>query len=93
MADAVVGPVERPARWTEYVNRPQSAAEEAAIGEAIRRGRPYGDADWQHAVATRLGIESSLRPRGRPECGKSKTPDPFDVSGRCRGIRSVTWTG
>ena len=59
-------PVDRPRRWVEYVNRPQTAAEEAAIAESIRRGRPYGGVAWQHAVAARLGIESSLRPRGRP---------------------------
>ena len=70
-------PVDRPARWTEYVNRPQSAAEEAAIVESIRRGRPYGDADWQQAVSTKLGIESALRPRGRPRVRPIKDSRPL----------------
>jgi putative transposase len=59
-------PVDRPAGWVQYVNRPQNAAEEAAIAESIKRGRPYGEAKWQRSVANKLGLESSLRPRGRP---------------------------
>jgi putative transposase len=70
-------PVGRPARWTEYVNRPQGAAEEAAIVESIKRGRPYGDAAWQQAVAARLGIESALRPRGRPRVRRIKDSRPL----------------
>ncbi len=70
-------PVERPARWAEHVNRPQTAAEEAAIVESIKRGRPYGGPAWQRAVAARLDIESSLRPRGRPRVRPIKDSRPL----------------
>lgn len=52
--------------WLEHVNRPQSKAEEAAIEQSLLRGRPYGGEAWQQATAQRLGLEFTLRPRGRP---------------------------
>jgi putative transposase len=33
---------------------------------SINRGTPFGAADWVGKTATALGLESSLRPRGRP---------------------------
>ena len=60
-----------PAEWLEWVNQPQSAEEEKAIARCIGRGRPYGTADWVAAAAARLGLEGTLRPRGRP-----KKPSP-----------------
>jgi putative transposase len=59
-------PVQRRGDWTDFVNKPQTAAEEAALATAIARSRPYGQEGWERAMAKRLGAESSLRPRGRP---------------------------
>jgi putative transposase len=59
-------PVARPSRWLEHVNRPQTEAEEAAIRRSLQRGSPYGDAHWTERTAQRLGLQSTLRPRGRP---------------------------
>ncbi|MCI0461987.1 MAG: hypothetical protein L0Z62_33975 [Gemmataceae bacterium] len=60
------GPVPRPAGWLEHVNLPQTEAEVEALRECIRRRRPYGDAAWVGQAAQRLGLEASLRLRGRP---------------------------
>ena len=60
------GPVSRPAGWVEWVNEPQGASEEDALRRCIRRGMPWGGADWVKRTAVRLGLESSLHPRGRP---------------------------
>ena len=60
-------PVVQPADWEQYVNEPQSEAELEALREAIRRGAPLGDHAWQQQTAKLLQIESSLRPRGRPQ--------------------------
>jgi putative transposase len=65
------GPVLRPAGWLEYVNTPQTEAEVEALRECIRRRRPYGDDVWADRAAKHLGLEPSLRPRGRPR----KKPD------------------
>lgn len=60
-------PVDRPRRWRSWVDQPQTPAEESALRLCIARGRPYGDESWAKRTATRLGTESSLRPRGRPK--------------------------
>ena len=60
------GPVSRGSRWIRLVNHAQTEAEVAAVRKSIERGAPYGSATWQRLTARRLGLESSLRPRGRP---------------------------
>jgi len=60
------GPVPRPATWTEYVNTSLTEAELARLRRSIERGTPFGSADWMERTAKRLGLEASLRPRGRP---------------------------
>jgi putative transposase len=64
-------PVAEPAGWVELVNRPQTEAEVAAIRRSVQRGRPFGPEAWCGRVAARLGLASTLRPRGRPR----KEPD------------------
>ena len=64
-------PVARPLDWTSRVNAWLTAVEEEALLESVRRGRPYGSASWQSETASRLGLESSLRPLGRPKSGNN----------------------
>jgi putative transposase len=59
-------PVARPRRWLEIVNTAQTQAEEEAIRTAVQRGRPVGNPAWMARAAKRLGLETTLRPRGRP---------------------------
>ena len=61
--------VRRPGRWVESVDRPQSQKEVEALRLCVKRGRPYGGKEWVDSAAVRLGLESSLRPRGRPRKG------------------------
>jgi len=65
-------PVDRPTHWMKILNQPQTEAELAALHVAKDRGRPYGDDRWASKIAGRLGIESSLRPIGRPRKVKAK---------------------
>ena len=60
------GPVPRSRQWRRYVNEPQTDTEVVQVRESIRRGRPFGHTPWVKKTARKLGIESSLRPRGRP---------------------------
>ena len=53
-------------RRAGWVNEPQRASEEDALRRCIKRGSPWGGADWVKRTAVRLGLESSLHPRGRP---------------------------
>ena len=63
--------------WSTWVNRPQSEAEEAALVRCIRRGTPFGDDRWRVRTARRLGLESTLRPRGRPRLRPIKDSRPL----------------
>jgi putative transposase len=54
------------ADWVREVNRPQTEAELEALRRSVQRGQPYGEELWAERVARRLGLESTLRPRGRP---------------------------
>jgi putative transposase len=58
--------------WINYVNDPDCEIELEAIRRSALRGRPYGSAPWQSKVTRQLGLEHTLRPRGRPR----KTPIP-----------------
>ncbi len=60
-------PLPRPADWLEIVNCAQSEAELNALRRCVRRGCPFGNADWAARTAKQLGIESTLRARGRPK--------------------------
>lgn len=66
------GPVPRNKDWLNWVNQPQSEAELTALRKCIERGTPYGNESWQHATAERLGLETSLHPRGRPRIPEKK---------------------
>ena len=60
-------PLPRLANWIEHVNKPLTTGELDAIRRSIRRGRPLGDSQWTENIARRLGLETTLRPRGRPK--------------------------
>jgi hypothetical protein len=66
------GPVPRGRRWLQHVNRPQTDAELKAIRHSLTRGTPYGSDVWMQATARQLGLESTLRPRGRPRKSAEK---------------------
>jgi putative transposase len=59
-------PLARPTGWLDYVNRPETEAELAALRRAAERSSPYGDDAWRVRTAKDLGLESTLRSRGRP---------------------------
>lgn len=59
-------PVEMPPDWLQLVNRPRTEAELEVLRRCAQRRQPFGDADWIKRTARDLGLESTLRPRGRP---------------------------
>jgi len=64
------GPTKRPARWLDWVNQALTAGELEALRRSVNRGTPYGSSAWVEKTSKRLGLEGTLRPRGRPR----KTP-------------------
>ena len=76
-ADALLDPVEpyeqlavRPAwrrrRWSAYVHQEPEEQELAAIRRSNETGLPFGDASWVARLAKKLGLDLTIRPRGRP---------------------------
>ena len=66
---AILGdwPLRRPRGWRRMVNQPQTEAELKALRRSVHRSQPYGSDDWVKRAAVTLGLESTLRPRGRPK--------------------------
>jgi putative transposase len=62
-------PLSRPRQWSEYVEQPLTEAELEAVRRSVQKGQPLGDAQWTQRVARRLGLEFTLRARGRPRKG------------------------
>jgi putative transposase len=60
------GPVPRTAEWVAGVNAAMTAGELARIRHSLTRGAPFGTEAWAAQTARRLGLEASLRSRGRP---------------------------
>jgi putative transposase len=60
------GPARRGKDWLAHVARPQTDVEIAAIRRCAHRGCPFGHESWQRKTVAALGLQSTLRPRGRP---------------------------
>jgi putative transposase len=65
-------PVPRPRDWLALVNGEESDAELHALRQCVKRGTPYGNPRWTTEIAKRLGLESTLRSRGRPRLPPEK---------------------
>jgi putative transposase len=59
-------PLPRPPGWAQLVDRPDTPQELEALRRSVKRGTPFGAADWVAAMAACHGLASTLRPRGRP---------------------------
>ncbi|MCH8963776.1 MAG: transposase [Planctomycetes bacterium] len=64
-------PVDRPRSWTKRVNNAETAEELETLRLSVKRGRPYGSAAWQTRTANRMGLQPTMRPRGRPRMMKA----------------------
>ena len=51
----------------ERVNDPLTKKELDAVRLSAQRGRPLGGDVWVDSIATRLNLESTIRPRGRQQ--------------------------
>ncbi len=65
-------PVDRPRRWVERVNEPQTIKELEALRACVNRGRPFGHEAWTQATAARLDLTHTFRSRGRPRKTESE---------------------
>ena len=66
-------PLPRKSGWLAHVNAPQTEAEVTAIRKSIERGSPLGAPPWSQQTVEKLGLESTLRARGRPKIIKKES--------------------
>lgn len=59
-------PLPRKRGWAGHVNKPITESELTAIRRSVLRGNPYGSEQWSRRKIKQLGLESTVRPRGRP---------------------------
>ena len=63
------GPVELPSNWSGLVQEKIAEEELNHLDKSIRRGTPLGESTWANVTATRMHLESTMNPRGRPRKG------------------------
>jgi putative transposase len=56
----------RDENWRESVNAPLTEAGLDLLRRNVVRGTPFGLPDWVLKLSAETGMESTLRPRGRP---------------------------
>jgi len=59
-------PVDRPRTWLAEVNRPMGEPSLQTVRQSLARAVPLGSERWKSGIATRLNLDITLRPRGRP---------------------------
>ena len=59
-------PLRRKQGWLAHVNQPLTDREQEALQRSIQRGSPFGNTEWTAKVIKKLGLESTIKPRGRP---------------------------
>ena len=60
------GPEPLPRGWLAKVNAPMEPEVLKALHNSVRRGTPYGSLKWRARIVDKLGLEHTMRPRGRP---------------------------
>ncbi|MCE5339617.1 MAG: transposase [Planctomycetaceae bacterium] len=59
-------PVEMPNDWQMLVNQVLHEKEIAEIRRSIEKNRPFGEVEWMMKTSSSLGLNSTLKGRGRP---------------------------
>ncbi len=66
-------PVDRPRNWLAEVNRLIDEDTLRSVQQSLTRSVPLGDEPWKTRIASRLGLDITLRPRGRPRRDMQKS--------------------
>ena len=53
--------------WVSWVNKPMTDQELDKLRNCVNRCAPFGSDRWVKKKATEMGLESTIRPRGRPK--------------------------
>jgi putative transposase len=59
-------PIETPLNWQDWIDEPLFDHELMRLRTCVNRQQPFGAEEWRTRIAAALGLESTLRRRGRP---------------------------
>ncbi len=59
-------PIELPKDWDNFIAEPIEDKDYLDIKRSIVRGSPFGPQEWRAQICKKLGLEHTLRARGRP---------------------------
>jgi putative transposase len=59
-------PIATPTDWLHWIDEPLFDHELMTLRTCVNRQQPFGAEDWRTRIAAALGLESTLRRRGRP---------------------------
>jgi len=60
-------PLSLPDDWSDFVNVALTENELEKLRQSVNRQAPYGEEQWQLEICKKLGLESTLKSRGRPK--------------------------
>ncbi len=60
------GPTELPSNWAKLLQADLPSSELDCMSNSLRRGTPFGSTRWTTATVGCLGLQCTVRPRGRP---------------------------
>lgn len=63
---------EPPSDWLQWIDQPLFGHELTTLRTCVNRQQPFGAEEWQARMAAALGLESTLRKRGRPSKASEK---------------------
>jgi putative transposase len=66
------GPVALPADWSAWVNEAEPAEILGRVRQSVQRGQPFGAANWVVQQVERFGLQTTVRPQGRPSKGSDE---------------------
>lgn len=62
-------PIPEKEDYLNLINQTEADAVIIDIRESIQRGKPFGEGSWIGKIVKFLGLESTIKPRGRPKKG------------------------
>ena len=63
-------PLDLPSDWAKCVDKVLRKKELERLNQSVNRQSPYGTAEWQREIIVQLGLQHTIRPRGRPKKGE-----------------------
>ena len=60
-------PIDTPNDWERYVNEPLTKKELEKLHRSENCQSPYSQEEWQRMICQQLGLESTIREKGRPK--------------------------